>query len=63
MQMFSCLGQQYSYRFFWWRARQCLRYGIPPELHAHHANGGGACGVCHAGDIDVEGSYGEIGIA
>ena len=63
MQVFGCAREEDGDGLFGGRAREGLGDGVAPELHAHHADGGGAGGVGHAGDVDVEGADGEVGIA
>ena len=63
VQVLSSVRKQDGNRLFWRRAGERFRHRVPPELHAHHADGGCACCVCHAGDVDVEGADGEVGIA
>ena len=57
------MGKQNGDGLFGGRTCECFRHRVAPELHAHHADGGCAGGVGHAGDVDIEGADGEVGIA
>lgn len=57
------VGEQDGDGFLGGRAGQRFGDGVAPELHAHHADGRRAGRVGHAGDVDVEGADGEVGIA
>jgi hypothetical protein len=63
MQGFGSVREQNGYGFFRRRASKCFRHCVAPELHAHHANGGGARCVGDSGDINIEGSNRKVGIA
>lgn len=63
VQVLGGVGEQDGDGLFRRRAREGFGDGVAPELHAHHAHGGGAGGVRDAGDVDVEGADGEVGIA
>ena len=63
MQLFGSVCKKDGYRLLRRRAGKRFRHGVAPELHAHHANGGGARCVGDKGDVDVEGADGEVGIA
>lgn len=63
MQVLCRSSQQNGDWLFWWGSCERFGYGIPPELHAHHADGGCACSISDAGDIDIEGADSEVSIA
>jgi hypothetical protein len=63
MQIIGSVCKQYRHRFFGRRAGKGFRHCVAPELHAHHANGRGARRIGDAGDINIKGADGEVGIA
>ena len=63
LQVFGRACQQNSYRLLRRRCSESFCYRVSPELHAHHANCGSACGVGNAGDVNIEGANGKVSIA